>query len=317
VTASAGTDSPGRPLVPDGLSASVADGAGTTGKGRTGSGPRRRPVIGITVSTVAGVPAVAGVGFGGALTGRAGRAMSTGVAVVTVSRWSATSAAGVGPTGAGSTGGATTGTLAVPVAVVGGTTRGMPPGSVTDAMPIAAVPLDAARPPFAPLAAGAWGTCAVPMAGGTRGPGIGPAIPMAGAIGPSGDSGAGRPRAGRPPLSMIGSDRLSGGAPRCLREPLARPLPSPATTRRSIFSASATPNRVRGFLRSNPSSTGFSAPACLVGSGRSVASAVRVASVVARANGERPSTAAYSVAPSDQRSDLAVLTPSRARSGAM
>ena len=53
------------------------------------------------------------------------------------------------------------------------------------------------------------------------------------------------------------------------------------------------------------------------GGGFSVASAASVAMAVGRANGEAPSTAAYSVAPRDQRSAAGPAVPSRARSGAI
>jgi hypothetical protein len=52
-------------------------------------------------------------------------------------------------------------------------------------------------------------------------------------------------------------------------------------------------------------------------SGFSFASATRVSMVVVREYGARPSTAWYSVAPSDHRSDAGVETPVLARSGAM
>ena len=53
------------------------------------------------------------------------------------------------------------------------------------------------------------------------------------------------------------------------------------------------------------------------GGGFSVARAASVAIADGRANGEAPSTAAYRVAPSDQRSAPGPAVPSRARSGAM
>ena len=92
---------------------------------------------------------------------------------------------------------------------------------------------------------------------------------------------------------------------------------SPVTMRSRRLCASSGLSRARGSRRSRPLSTARSGPARRGGSGGSVASAVSVAIADDRAYGERPSTAAYSVAPSDHRSDSTVDVPSRARSGEM
>ena len=60
----------------------------------------------------------------------------------------------------------------------------------------------------------------------------------------------------------------------------------------------------------------MSGPAWRGGSGGAVASAVSVPMTVGRWYGARPSTAMYSVAPSDHRSDATVEAPSPTRSGA-
>ena len=75
--------------------------------------------------------------------------------------------------------------------------------------------------------------------------------------------------------------------------------------------------RCAGSLRNSPSMTGRSGPALLAGGTGSEASAASVAIAVVRPNGDVPSTAAKSVAPSDQRSLRGPAMPSRARSGAM
>ena len=87
-------------------------------------------------------------------------------------------------------------------------------------------------------------------------------------------------------------------------------------TSRSKCSAWAAPRRACGSLRSSLRITGHSVPARIGGSGSSPMIAVRTAFVPSRSKGGRPSTAAYSVAPSDHRSAAGVAGRPPARSGA-
>ncbi len=122
---------------------------------------------------------------------------------------------------------------------------------------------------------------------------------------PAGTS-ASRPPAGR-------SDDAAVVRP---AEPAASASASDTAATPSRRAVSRCPRRVRGSRRSSPASTGASGPACGAGSGGRVASAASVAIAVLRAYGERPSTAACSVAPSDHMSASTLDTPSAARSGA-
>ncbi len=82
-------------------------------------------------------------------------------------------------------------------------------------------------------------------------------------------------------------------------------------------SASSAVGRSAGSLRSSSSRTGVSRPAFRGGGSGSVITACRVLMVVVRWNGDWPSTAAYSVAPSDHRSDSGPGRWPMTRSGAM
>ncbi len=90
----------------------------------------------------------------------------------------------------------------------------------------------------------------------------------------------------------------------------------PCAARRSSRSASSRPIRSPGSLRSSPCRTGASGPARRSGSGSSDRTAAITPHTSGRPNGGRPSTAAYSVAPSDHRSDAGVAFWCRACSGA-
>ncbi|GAA3146795.1 hypothetical protein GCM10020001_082630 [Nonomuraea salmonea] len=81
--------------------------------------------------------------------------------------------------------------------------------------------------------------------------------------------------------------------------------------------ASAAGSRAPGSRRSSPMTIGPSAPARAGGSGSSRSTAATVAAHESRLNGGRPSTAVYSVAPSDHRSDSGRAGSPLSRSGGM
>ena len=165
------------------------------------------------------------------------------------------------------------------------------------------------------LDAGAKGEeFAVLFAGGRRPRGAGTgAVPAGGVTSAGGGSGSAYDGMGTTDpsslLSTVGAARWRGsrrGFPRA----------SPSALRSSIRSTSSACRRARGSLRSRPVMTGLSGPALTGSGGFSVASAVSEAIAVGRAYGEAPSTAANSVAPSDQRSASGEDVPCLARSGA-
>ena len=106
------------------------------------------------------------------------------------------------------------------------------------------------------------------------------------------------------PRELIAGD-LDMVQRRTLREARAA-----ARSRRRVSARSV---RCAGSMRSSPSSTGRNARARRGGSGSSAASAVSVPSTEPRWYGDRPSTAAYRVAPSDHRSAAVPAVPGRAR----
>jgi hypothetical protein len=90
----------------------------------------------------------------------------------------------------------------------------------------------------------------------------------------------------------------------------------PAATSASSERTSSSPGLSAGFLVRRAVSTGASGPAWRIGAGSSFMTAASVASCPSRWNGVLPSTAVYSVAPSDHRSDGGAARSPRARSGA-
>lgn len=90
----------------------------------------------------------------------------------------------------------------------------------------------------------------------------------------------------------------------------------PATTSCSIRIASSAPGRRAGSLAISAASTGPSAPARADSGSGSSTTAVSVLSGLSRRNGEVPSTAAQSVAPSAHRSEAGPGRSPWARSGA-
>src|SRR5262249_37361386 len=135
-------------------------------------------------------------------------------------------------------------------------------------------------------------------------PGTAPGVPACGNGGTDEGTGVGvgPPRTG--PIPGFGTSH-------------SRDAIRPPAARRSSRSASSALIRADGSLRNRPLSTGRNGPAWRAGGGSSVTRAVSVAIADDRWYGELPSTPAYSVAPSDHRSDSGPAIPSRARSGEM
>ena len=90
---------------------------------------------------------------------------------------------------------------------------------------------------------------------------------------------------------------------------------TPATTDDSCLRTSARLGRSRGSLASIACRTGASAPARLTGRGSSLTTAWTVEMGRSRRNGGSPSTATYSVAPSDHRSVAGLASSPRTCSG--
>ncbi len=91
---------------------------------------------------------------------------------------------------------------------------------------------------------------------------------------------------------------------------------SGVTIRDSAASASAADIRRAGSFSSRARTTGSSAPARTAGRGSSMTTAVTWARCDSRSKGPRPSTAWYSVQPSENRSVAGVGAPPVTRSGA-
>ena len=104
---------------------------------------------------------------------------------------------------------------------------------------------------------------------------------------------------------------------RCRRADLMRGGGSPRWIPRSAPRAWLGSSRRPGSLASNPSMTTPKGPARRVGAGGSVTTAVRVATGQPLPKGDLPSTAAYSVAPSENRSHAGPTSSPWTCSGAM
>ncbi len=106
----------------------------------------------------------------------------------------------------------------------------------------------------------------------------------------------------------------SGGGPAC---GLASVL-APDAARASSLAAVSESGRVPGSARSRASITGASVPADgALGAASLTMPSMMTTEPPGRSNGPRPSTAAYRVAPSDQRSEAGVAGWPRTRSGAV
>src|SRR5215467_4185656 len=157
-----------------------------------------------------------------------------------------------------------------------------------------------------------------PMGRQSTGPPANPDLAGAAGSGPDSDTAMAESPAPLPvDMSVVRSLPSSSAARQsspCMRSPVLATVSASA----SSLPAVVVSGRVPGSLLSSALMTGPSGPADgAVGASSSATPALITDEPPTRSNGPRPSTAAYNVAPTDQRSDAADATSPRMRSGAV